>query len=420
MTKDVLIIDGDGHYVEDVAAWSRHVPARMGDMRPKLAIESDGVERFTIGDLWALPTRNADRNQMGGMTAGDGLTPRTRGSTVPHIQKRKFMEGHPGGIHSRERLELMDHEGIAISVLYPTLALASIPGVHEPKVACALATALNDWVVQDFCSVDPNRLVPVATLALHDPASAAAELKRCVTQLGMRVAFVAPSTTMGRTIDDPAHDIVWKTAADLGIPMTTHHGSGGGGLNALGRDRNKTWLGAHAMGHAFEAMAAIVGLYTSGVFQRYPTLEWGFMEAGTGWLPFWLHQIHEHAERMGELVPGLAQSQDIRDVFRDRCIVTAEADDLFINQAFDAAGDECVVWASDFPHFDCSLPGLVDEALARSDLSPVRMQHLMARNAIEFFKLQDLVAKVGRNASPRVAGLTGVPTNGFDMTKGNP
>ena len=77
MTKDVLIIDGDGHYVEDVAAWSRHVPARMGDMRPKLAIESDGVERFTIGDLWALPTRNADRNQMGGMTAGDGLTPRT-------------------------------------------------------------------------------------------------------------------------------------------------------------------------------------------------------------------------------------------------------------------------------------------------------------------------------------------------------
>ena len=126
------------------------------------------------------------------------------------------------------------------------------------------------------------------------------------------------------------------------------------------------------------------------------------------------------AERMGELVPGLAQSQDIRDVFRDRCIVTAEADDLFINQAFDAAGDECVVWASDFPHFDCSLPGLVDEALARSDLSPVRMQHLMARNAIEFFKLQDLVAKVGRNASPRVAGLTGVPTNGFDMTKGNP
>ena len=401
MARDVLIIDGDGHYVEDVAAWAKHVPASMGDLRPKLAVESDGVERFTVGDLWALPARNASRNQMGGMTPGDGLTPRVRGSKEPHIQQRKFMEGHPAGIDPKQRLKLMDHEGIAISVLYPTLALASIPGITDAKVACAIAAALNDWVVQDFCCADPERLVPIATIALHHPACAVAELKRCVKQLGMRAAFVAPSTTMGRTIDDPAHDAVWKTAADLGIPMTTHHGSGGGGLNALGRDRNKTWLGAHAMGHAFEAMAAIVGLYTSGVFQRFPTLRWGFMEAGTGWLPFWLHQIHEHAERMGELVPGLPRNHDIRDIFRDRCIVTAEADDLFINQALDAAGDSSVVWASDFPHFDCSLPGLVDEALARTDLSPARMQHLMAGNAIEFFKLQDLVAKVGNKTAAR-------------------
>jgi len=53
------------------------------------------------------------------------------------------------------------------------------------------------------------------------------------------------------------------------------------------------------------------------------------------------------------------------------------------------------VWASDFPHFDCSLPGLVAEALERTDLRPDRMNRLMARNAVEFFNLQDLVEEVG-------------------------
>lgn len=399
--KDLFVVDADGHYVEDVAGWAAQLPAGRRDIQPELAIEADGVERFTIGDLWVLPSRNASMNQMGGMTPGDGFTPRKRGSKEPHIRKRRFNEGHPAGLRPKERLELMDEEGIDISVLYPTLALASIPAVSDPKAACFLGAALNDWIVERFCSADPARLIPVATIPLHNPPFAASELERCVKQLGMRAAWVAPSTTMGRTIDDPANDVVWKKACDLGIPVTTHHGSGGGGLKALGRERNQTWLGAHAMGHSFEAMAAIVGLYTSGVFQRFPGLRWGFMEAGCGWLPFWLHQVHEHAERMLELVPDLPRDQDIRDIFRDRCIVTAEADDLFVNNALDAGGERSVVWASDFPHFDCSLPGLAEEALERTDLSADRMRRLMATNAIEFFKLQALVEKV--QARPAVA-----------------
>ncbi|MBM3347304.1 MAG: amidohydrolase [Betaproteobacteria bacterium] len=258
----------------------------------------------------------------------------------------------------------------------------------DAKVGPWLAAALNDWVVEDFCSADPQRLLPVATIPLHDPKFAVAELERCVNELGMRAAWVAPSPTMGRTINDPANDPVWKKASDLGIPMTTHHGSGGGRLQALGRDRNKTWLGAHAMGHTFEAMAAIVGLYTSGVFQRYPKLRWGFMEAGTGWLPYWLHQIHEHAERMEFLIPDVKLGRDVIDHFKGRYIVTAEADDLFVNNAMDAAGENAVVWASDFPHYDCSLPGLADEVRDRTDLSPRRMNKLAIDNAVEFFDLK--------------------------------
>ena len=390
MARLGMIVDADGHYAEVPSAWASKLPLKRRRAAPKISVEKDGRERFTIGDLWVMPSRGGKNstNQMGNMGIGDGLNPRIRGSRKPIAQGRRLAQAHPGASDGTARLKFMDDEGISVSVLYPTLGLACIPGIADAKVGPWLAAALNDWIVEDFCSADPERLLPVATIPLHDPKFAVAELERCVKELGMRAAWVAPSPTMGRTIDDPVNDPVWKKASDLGIPMTTHHGSGGGRLQALGRDRNKSWLGAHAMGHTFEAMAAIVGLYTNGVFQRYPKLRWGFMEAGTGWLPYWLHQIHEHAERMEFLIPDVKLGKDVIDHFKGRYIVTAEADDLFVNNAMDAAGENAVVWASDFPHYDCSLPGLADEVRDRTDLSPRRMKKLAIDNAVEFFDIK--------------------------------
>ena len=69
-------------------------------------------------------------------------------------------------------------------------------------------------------------------------------------------------------------------------------------------------------------------------------------------------------------------------------LVTAEADDLFVNNAMDAAGESAVVWASDYPHYDCSLPGLADEVRDRTDLSPKRLKKLAVDNAVEFFGIK--------------------------------
>lgn len=381
-----LIVDGDGHYVEDVAAWAGHLPEGSSALAPRLEVDDHGVERFMVGDLYALPARTT--NLMSAMSIGDGLTPRDRATGRPDIRGRRIAESAPGGFDPEERLKLMDEEGISVSVLYPTLALGMLPSLTDPPAAVALARALNDWVVQDFCSADPQRLVPVATIALHDPAAAALELERCVNELGMKACWVSPTPLMGRCIDDPMNDVVWAKASDLGVPMTTHHGSGGGAVPALGRDRNTTWLGSHAMGHTFEAMAAIVGLYTSGVFARFPDLGWGFMEAGCGWLEYWLHQIHEHADRMEMLLSGSPELGDIRAIFAERCIVTGEGDDGFVPAALAEVGERCIVWASDYPHFDCELPGLSADLRERSDLDDAVFHRVAFSNAVEFFGLQ--------------------------------
>jgi predicted TIM-barrel fold metal-dependent hydrolase len=386
MAEDRWIIDADGHYLENPAEWAEYLPAKQVDWAPRLIVDDQGVERFLIGDEYALPARNG--NAMGQMSVGDGLTPRLRGDGKPQIEQRRMDESALGGRDGQERLRLMVDEGIAVSVLYPTLCLAGLPALTRAEVASGLARAVNDWVAERFASADPTRLFPVATIPLHDPGFAAAELERCVKRLGMKAAWVSPVPIAGRLIDDAENDVVWAMAADLGIPMTTHHGSGGGGVPALGRDRNRTWLGSHAMGHPFEAMAAIAGLYTSRVFERFPTLRWGFMEAGTGWLPYWLEQIRGHAKRMKWLSSSLDDIADLGEIFAQRCIVTAEGEDPFVPQVMDAVGARSIVWASDYPHFDCEFPGLCHDVLERQDLGDSQRRDFAANNAAEFFQIQ--------------------------------
>lgn len=386
MNRDLFVVDADGHYVERVDEWAAHLtPSERDRFGPTLHVDADGVERVSIGDWYVLPPVGV--NPMGGMSMGDGMTPRTADGAPPKALGRRIDEAAPGGLDPQARLEVMEEEGIAASVLYPTLALSCFRAIDDPAAASALGRALNDWVAERWAAAAPDRLFPVATLPLHDPRWAADELERCVRDHGLKAGWISPAPVMGRVVDDPAHDVVWERAADLGVPLTTHHGSGGGGLPALGRDRNGTWLGSHAMGHPFEAMAAIAGLYTSRVFQRFPGLRWGFFEAGTGWLPFWLEQLHEHAVRMSWLVPDMAADEDIRTIFADRCVVTAEGEDEFVGSALDHTSEHSVVWASDYPHFDCVHPGLTRDLRERDDLPAERLAAVAATNAIRFFDL---------------------------------
>jgi hypothetical protein len=49
-------------------------------------------------------------------------------------------------------------------------------------------------------------------------------------------------------------------------------------------------------------MAAMIG---SGVMDRYPNLRVGTLEAGHGWLPFWMARLDEHAETIKVALPEL-------------------------------------------------------------------------------------------------------------------
>jgi hypothetical protein len=97
----------------------------------------------------------------------------------------------------------------------------------------------------------------------------------------------------------------------------------------------------------------------SGVFGRYPDLRIAFLEAGCGWVPYLMSKMEA---RMGEL-PRPSRLIEQRRIYFQCGEEMTTARDL------DLLGDECLFWASDFPHEGIvDMSKAVNEFLGREDI----------------------------------------------------
>jgi len=115
------------------------------------------------------------------------------------------------------RIADMDASGIDLQVL----SLASMGwDALDAGTATSLARDVNDELAAAVAA-HPDRLRAFATLGLQAPQAAAAELQRCVTQLGFHGALV-DGTTGGLFLDDARFLPVFEAAAGLGVPIYLH------------------------------------------------------------------------------------------------------------------------------------------------------------------------------------------------------
>ncbi len=115
------------------------------------------------------------------------------------------------------RVEAMDAAGIDVSILsVVTPATRPLPA----REAVALAREANDEAT-DAVRAHPARFRAFATLPASDPQAAAAELERCATQL-RHVGAMVHGRAGPRTLDDPAYDDLFATAARLRGTFARH------------------------------------------------------------------------------------------------------------------------------------------------------------------------------------------------------
>src|SRR5207249_5564805 len=253
------VIDADGHVIEQHDDLFAHIKGSFGDL------DWHGT--------WAL--FDADGWQRGLARKGRREDPDAEGWG-------RFLEEH----------------GIELSVLYPTAGLA-LGRTQLPEWATALAQGYNDWLADRFTRVDP-RLKGVALLAPQDPRAAAAELRRCVQELGF-VGAVLPAVTNDKLplYGDPAYHELWDEAQRLDVPISIH----GGVASNLGLDRVASFAEAHCLEHPVSQMLQLTNMMFQGVFDQFPRLRVAFLEAGAGWVPFMMDRLDEDYEKFGRLAP---------------------------------------------------------------------------------------------------------------------
>jgi hypothetical protein len=291
------------------------------------------------------------------------------------------------------RLKDMDQEGIDVAILFGTQIALTVNGLMSKELAAVLCRAVNDWLIE-YCSADKQRLLAVGLIPCQDPHAAVKELeylKKAGAVTAMLPTNVYGLNNMGDRMFDPIYDCAQSLGMPLSVhPQTGHDGVPGvSGVMGAGSERFFKYVYVHMTAFPFELMIAMMHMIGEGVFDRYPKLRVGFMEGGAGWLPFWAERFDEHIEKLAPQMPELKRrpSEIIKS---EQVVLTCESEETGLDRVFAANGENTVLYASDYCHWDCHFPYSVKDIIDGKDLSFAQKEKLLNRNAIDFFKLRNL------------------------------
>jgi predicted TIM-barrel fold metal-dependent hydrolase len=365
------LISSDDHVMEPPDLWTSRTDKRHRDRAPRVVREEaadwwvcDGMKLLSFG-----PGSQAGKR----FEAPEKLTPLGRAEAV-----------RPGGYDPLARLKDMDQDGVDVTVVYPSVAVA-IYHIHDTTLLTPLARAYNDWLA-DFCSAAPRRLKGIGMLNAEDVPGAVAELQRCA-KLGLAGALVQTYLPEGASYMDPAFDPLWAAAQDMDVPLALHVGA-----NRPGPEQQ---MSKGSIRRSFMATydhwvrISLGDMVFGGVFERFPRLRMGSIEHDLGWVPYWLDRMDyvytQKVRRAGDLVfkDGMLPS----GFWRRNCFVSFQDDALGVRLR-ERIGVENMLWGSDYPHVESTFPRsrqILDEVL--SPCSEDERQRIVCGNAARIYKL---------------------------------
>jgi gamma-resorcylate decarboxylase len=188
------------------------------------------------------------------------------------------------------RLREMDKHGIELMIV--SLNAPAVQAIHDVKRAIAVAKEAND-VLADEVRKRPARFAGFAALAMQDPDSAAAELTRCVKELGFVGALVNGFSQIGAPdnvtyYDLPQYRPFWRTVEALDVPFYLHPRNP---LPAWSRQyEGHNWLLGPNWAFSAETAVHALRLIGSGLFDECPNLKIVLGHLGEG-IPVQLWRI---------------------------------------------------------------------------------------------------------------------------------
>ena len=290
-------------------------------------------------------------------------------------------DGYRAG-NPKLRLQDMDRDGLWVSVIYGPLAIG-LP-IRDPELQSACYAAWNDWAIEEFNAVAPDRLCVLGFLPAHSPQAAAAELERCA-RLGHRGAII---DVFEIDLGDRGWDRLWSVAQETGLPVSFHL-KGGMWSKPLATRRIGHWsYAAYASVLPMQLDEAFALMVFSGALERHPGFKLVLAEAGVGWLPYFIHRLDMEWKALRDKLdyaPAIPPSE----LFRRQVKSTFEEEPLGA-QLIPLVGADSCMWASDYPHTDSTFPNsakAIEEALGT--LSESDRRKVTATNCAQLYGFAD-------------------------------
>jgi len=376
------IIDVDTHVTETPDVWVDRVPARMRDKVPYVDRDSKGRQ------CWFL---NGKRLSIIGLTATAG-----RGDMMNW--PATYDDMHPGAYDANARIKYMDDMGIWAMVMYPNVAgfgNQEFLKLEDPELMLACVEAYNDWQT-DWAAADSRRLLPVTSIPFWDIEASVREVRRCAEKGHKGILFTGEPQAFGQPfMGDPHWDPLWQAAVDLGQPVSFHIGSGDM-EDGLAREK----VAAYGRMSTFTSGSVnvflkngfqLAELLLSGIFVRFPEVQFVSVESGVGWIPFALEALDY--QFMGNNVFKEHPEFDRlpSEYFKTNVYACYWFEQVAPRRLIDKIGVDRIMFETDFPHPTSLFGDEVHERIASGlgDSDDVTRRKILWENGQKLYKVEE-------------------------------
>ncbi|SDJ28038.1 amidohydrolase family protein [Natribacillus halophilus] len=260
-------------------------------------------------------------------------------------------DGRPAGndlsFMQQQLLDDVGHEaGILTGAGDPSPS--SMNGWYE--MAVALATAYNDWQIENWLEKD-DRLYGSVHIAAQDPASAVREIERVGSHPKM-VQVLLPIDD--RPWGDPYYHPIFEAAERHNLVIGMHHQEPPNYYGKFPRYFVE-WHSVMPNTHMIQVSSMIF----NGVFEKYPNLKLAMIEAGFTYIPAFMKKMDQQYKVLRHEVPWVKRmpSSIVKDHVR---VTTQPVDELtrdeFLKFIDLMDSDEIVCFSTDYPHWDYDSP----------------------------------------------------------------
>jgi predicted TIM-barrel fold metal-dependent hydrolase len=333
-------ISVDDHVIEPPQVWQDRLPVGLREQGPRVVEKPDGQQ------VWLYDGKEIPN--LGHASVA--------GKSFEEIRRDpiRFDEMRAGCYDPAERVKDMDIDGVQAQMCFPSFPRfcgQTFAEAADKDLALLCVRAFNDYILEEWYGVYPERFIPLGIIPLWDPLLAVAEIER-IAGLGARaIAFSEAPYALGLpSIHSRYWDPVFRAVSETGLALCMHIGSGS---RLVGTSPDAPELVLKSLVGMGSIMAACDFMF-SHVFHEFPDIKVTLSEGGGGWVPYIMERADNCFDRY-KWEDGRYLEIPPSELFKKNIYVCVIDDRVAIELRHHIGVDK-MLWESDYPHADSTWP----------------------------------------------------------------